>query len=99
MIYQMCGLQLKQCSNKAMALSTYIRKEERYQVNNLSFYFVRKNKTLPKYARGRNSEPKIRKQCNWKQKQQRKMNEIKKISCQTSRKTEKKTKKRQDVSS
>ena len=64
MIYQMCGMQLNQCSDRSMALSTYIRKEEKCQVNNLSFYIVRKNKTLPKYARGRNSEHKIRKQCN-----------------------------------
>ena len=55
-----------------MALSTYIRKEEKCQVNNLSFYFMRKNKTLPEYVRGRNSEHKISKQCTWKQKQHRK---------------------------
>lgn len=36
----MCGMQLNQCSDRSMALSTYIRKEEKCQVNNLSFCFV-----------------------------------------------------------
>lgn len=40
---------------KSTALIAYMRKEERCQINNLSFYFKRKkNKTLPKYARGKN---------------------------------------------
>ena len=40
---------------KSTALSAYIRKEERCQINNLSFYFKRKkNKTLFKHARGKN---------------------------------------------
>lgn len=77
----MCGMQLNQCSDRSMALSTYIRKEEKCQVNNLSFYFVRKNKTLPKYARGRNSEHKSEINAIETKTTEKKMNEIKKISC------------------
>ena len=51
-----------------LTLSNYVRKEERCQINKLSFYFKKKKRAKHSLImqEERNSEDNIRKQYNWK---------------------------------